>query len=218
MNRRDFLRTAGGAAGGTAALAASGSASAAESGGGGGGGSTRPQWPSYVSDADNQGYQDLRDQDEVTISVDSNFFDPTFIWVSPETTITWSFDASGHNVKFNSQPEGAELAGTAGGEFDVIETGQTHSVTPTTGGIYTYYCGPHEGQGMKGAIAVGDDVSTQTVGGGGGGGEPNPEHMGVPFQAHFVGLATLLMIGVSYVFTFFFLKYGESSHTKGGSN
>jgi|AntRauTorcE11898_2_1112593.scaffolds.fasta_scaffold29062_2 plastocyanin len=217
MNRRDFLRTAGGTAGGSAALAASGSATAAEDGGGGGG-SSRPDWPSYVSDANDNGYEDLRGQSEVTISVQSNYYEPTFVWVDPETTITWEFDASGHNVKFNSQPEGAGLEGTPGGEFDVVDQGGTYSVTPTVGGIYTYYCGPHEGLGMKGAIAVGDDVPTVSTGGGGGGGEPNPEHMGVPFQAHFVGLATLLMIGVSYVFTFFFLKYGESSHTKGGSN
>jgi plastocyanin len=215
MNRRDFLRTAGGAAGGSAALAASGSATAAEDGGGG---SSRPDWPGYMDGAEDNGYEDLRGESEVTVSVGNNFFEPTFIWVDPETTITWEFDASGHNVKFDSQPDGAELSGTAGGEFDVIDQGGTHEVTPETGGIYTYYCGPHEGQGMKGAIAVGDDVETVETGGGGGGGEPNPEHMGVPFQAHFVGLATLLMIGVSYVFTFFFLKYGESSHTKGGSN
>jgi hypothetical protein len=50
-------------------------------------------------------------------------------------------------------------------------------------------------------------------GGGEGGGEVEPEEMGVPFQAHFVGLATLLGIFVSLVFTFFFLKYGETPHS-----
>jgi hypothetical protein len=41
--------------------------------------------------------------------------------------------------------------------------------------------------------------------------------MGVPFQAHFVGLATLLMMVVSLIYTFFLLKYGESPHTSGSN-
>jgi hypothetical protein len=63
-------------------------------------------------------------------------------------------------------------------------------------------------------------ITVQEGGGGGGGGgqaEADPEHMGVPFQAHFVGLATLLMIAVSLVYTFFLLKYGESPHASGGN-
>lgn len=215
MNRREFLRTAGGAAGGTAALAASGSATAAEEDGGGGG-SSRPEWPSYVDDANDRGYEDLRGESEVTVTVDSNYFDPTLIWVDPGTTITWEFQAPGHNVKFESQPDGASLEGTPGGDLEPVDEGTTHEVTPDTGGIYAYYCGPHETMGMKGAIAVGDDVPTVQPSAGGGG-EQDPEHMGVPFQAHFVGIATLLMLAVSFVFTFFFLKYGESAHTKGGN-
>jgi hypothetical protein len=42
--------------------------------------------------------------------------------------------------------------------------------------------------------------------------------MGVPIQAHFVGIATILAIIVSLVFTFFMLKYGESPHASGGNN
>jgi hypothetical protein len=51
----------------------------------------------------------------------------------------------------------------------------------------------------------------------GGGGELDPEHMGVPIQAHFVGIATILAILVSLMFTFFLLKYGESPHASGGN-
>jgi hypothetical protein len=42
--------------------------------------------------------------------------------------------------------------------------------------------------------------------------------MGVPFQAHFVGIATILAVTLSLVFTFSLLKYGESANTKGGNN
>jgi hypothetical protein len=50
---------------------------------------------------------------------------------------------------------------------------------------------------------------------GGGSAEQEPHEMGVPFQAQYVGIATLLAIGLSLIFTFFVLKYGESPHTSG---
>jgi len=199
-SRRNFLR----AAAGTATVAgATGTAAAAEDGGGGGGGgNVRPQWPSYVSSANEGIYEDLRGQDEVTIGVENFYYDPTYIWVDAETTIIWEFNAQGHNVKFESQPEGSSLSGTSGGENAPVEQGGTHSVTPTTGGIYTYYCGPHETQGMKGAIAVGDDVPTEAVGGGGGGGPTLPENAKMLGIAS--GFAMVSTLGLAY----FFMKYG----------
>ncbi|MFB6201184.1 MAG: halocyanin domain-containing protein, partial [Halorhabdus sp.] len=69
--------------------------------------------------------------------------------------------------------------------------------------------------GMKGAVVVGDDYPTVEAGAS----TPvNPEHMGVPFQPHYVGIATFLAIAASIVFTFYLLKYGESAHTSGGNN
>jgi hypothetical protein len=65
---------------------------------------------------------------------------------------------------------------------------------------------------MTGTLTV-----TTDTGGGGGAAEQDPEHMGVPFQAHFVGLATVLMMVVSVIYTFFVLKYGESPHTSGSN-
>ena len=37
--------------------------------------------------------------------------------------------------------------------------------------------------------------------------------MGVPIQAHWVGIATILAIMSSLMFTFYVLKYGESAHS-----
>jgi hypothetical protein len=71
---------------------------------------------------------------------------------------------------------------------------------------------------MKGSIAVGDDIPTVSTGGAAAGcSEDNLHACGVPIQAHFVGIATILMVVVSAVFTFFLLKYGESPHAKGGN-
>ncbi|WP_415382737.1 plastocyanin/azurin family copper-binding protein [Halosimplex sp. TS25] len=221
MNRRDFLRTAGGAAGGASAAAVgAGTAAAAQEEGGGGGGSVQPVWPSYVDDAAGGEYQDLRGESEVSIEVgvgSSGFaFAPTKVWVDPGTTVNFEFVTPSHNVKPNEQPEGGSLDGTEGGEFDTVPEGETYSATLETGGMYTYYCGPHEGQGMKGAVAVGEDVETEEVGGGA---TPlNPEHMGVPFHPHYVGVSTIVMMVVSLLFTFFLLKYGESPNAKGGNN
>ena len=220
MNRRDFLRTAGGAAGGASAAAVGAGTVAAAEEEEGGGENVQPEWPSYVEDAQDGSYEDLRGESEVTVEVGtgSGFaFTPTKVWVDPETTVTFEFVQGGHNVKPNSQPDGGSLDGTEGGEFDTIPEGQTYSATLETGGMYTYYCAPHEGQGMKGAIAVGEEVPTVETGGGGQ--EPlNPEHMGVPFHPHYVGVSTIVMMVVSLLFTFFLLKYGESPNAKGGNN
>jgi len=116
--------------------------------------------PTFTRGSGREGYRDLRGENEVTIQTDNNYFTPTLLWVDPETTISWDFTTPGHNVKFDRQPEEADLDGTSGGEFAVIDRDDTYSVSPSVSGIYTYYCGPHEGMGMKGAIAVGDDVPT----------------------------------------------------------
>ncbi len=65
--------------------------------------------------------------------------------------------------------------------------------------------------GMKGTITVG------SASGGGAEAEADPEEMGVPFQAHYVGIATIIMVLMSLLYTFFFLKYGESAHTSSGN-
>jgi halocyanin-like protein len=214
MDRRDFLRSAGGVAGGTAAAAATGTAAAQEEGGGG---TERPVWSEYVSDARDQGYEDHRGESAVTINVgagsDGLSFAPTFVWIDEGTDVTWEWtgEGGGHNVVAES---GADFRS---GD-PVQEAGNTFSHTFESSGMVNYYCNPHEGLGMKGAVAVGEDVETETIGGGGGGTPVDPEHMGVPFHPHYVGVSTLVMMVVSLLFAFFILKYGESPHTSGGSN
>ena len=70
-----------------------------------------------------------------------------------------------------------------------------------------------KGEQLRNASLVGSDYPTVQAGGGG---EKEPHEMGVPFQAHYVGLATILMVLVSLIFTFFLLKYGESPNTGQG--
>jgi halocyanin-like protein len=204
-------------AGGAAATAAAGSAAAQEDGGGGGGNAV-PVWPSYVDGAKDGSYEDLRGNDEVTVEVGAGSsglaFSPTNIWIDPGTTITFEWVSPGHNVKPNTQPA-SDMTGSPGAETKLYSPEYSYTETLETSGMYTYYCQPHEASGMVGAIAVGEDVETRSTGGQ----TPlNPEHMGVPFQAHYVGIATLVMMVASLIFTFFLLKYGESAHTSGGNN
>ncbi len=213
MNRRDFLRTAGGAAGGTAAVSAgvTGPAAAAEGGGGGGGGGT-PDFGGWLDDANNYDeVVDLRGESEPTVEVgagDGLAFGPAAVHVDNGATVTWEWTGEGgsHNVVHQNGNFESELTGEAGFTF-------TH--TFDSDGIYNYYCDPHRSSGMKGSVVVGSDYPSIAAGVRT---EQDPAHMGVPFQPHFVGIATLLAMMMTLVFTFFMLKYGESAHTKGGNN
>ncbi len=218
--------TAGGTAG---AVAASGAATAQEgnnssggngSGGGGGGGSSGPiDYGGWFSDVPYWGgpgsTQDMTGQSEVTIEVgadanDGLSFAPAAVQIDEGATVIWEWTGAGgaHNVEAES---GADFASEIVGE-----EGHTFEWTANTTGVVPYFCNPHKGQGMKGALAIGSDLPRQAAGGAA---TPvDPEHMGVPIQAHFVGLATVLMVVSSLIFTFFLLKYGESAHTKGGNN
>ena len=142
-------------------------------------------------------------------------FEPATIYVTPGTTVTWEWESDNHNIVVESQPEGAGWEG----HEPLENTGFTYEHTFETTGTYSYYCQPHRSAGMVGEVIVNESGQAPSAGGGGGGAEEaDPEHMGVPIQAHFVGIATILAIIVSLVFTFFLLKYGESPHASGGNN
>jgi len=139
-------------------------------------------------------------------------FEPATIYVQPETTVTWEWDSDNHNIVVESQPDEAEWEGHEPLESD----GFTYEHTFEVQGTYEYYCEPHRSAGMVGEVVVNESGEAPSAGGGAE--EVDPEHMGVPIQAHFVGIATILAILVSLVFTFFLLKYGESPHASGGDN
>ncbi|UPV99497.1 plastocyanin/azurin family copper-binding protein [Halorussus gelatinilyticus] len=140
-------------------------------------------------------------------------FEPAELTIATGTTVKWVWESDNHNVVPSSQPEGANWQGTDGPPSKTYNTGHEYSHTFNTTGTFEYFCQPHKTAGMTGTITVKESLSS----GGGGQKEANPEHMGVPIQAHFVGLAALLMMAVSFVYTFFTLKYGESPHASGGN-
>jgi halocyanin-like protein len=207
MKRRNFLKTAGGSA--AAATATAGGAAAAE-----GGGEVRPDFGGWLEEIDG-GYEDMRGEETVTVSVGESgnggayAFSPAGLWIDPGTTVQfeWTGEGAAHNVVADSGP--ADLS--SGDPVEATGVEYEYEFTEEDGGITQYLCEPHAGLGMQGAIAVGEEVTTVEVGGGSG--EFDVHELGVPIQAHYVGSATILMILVSLVFTFYILKYGESPNT-----
>jgi len=78
-------------------------------------------------------------------------FAPPAIWVDPGTEVVWEWTGDGgpHNVVTES---GADFrSGDPTGE-----SGTTFSQTFDEEGTVTYFCNPHRGMGMKGAVVVGN--------------------------------------------------------------
>jgi halocyanin-like protein len=211
MNRREFLRTAGGAAGGAAAVSAGANPAAAAEGGGGGGGS-KPDFGGYLDGANNYdgSVSDQTGNSEVTVDVgagDGLAFGPAAVHVDNGATVVWEWTGEGgaHNVV---------------SEDEVFNSGSpvgsgTFEHTFEEDGIYPYFCSPHKGSGMLGAVVVGEEFPTISAD------ASTPldvQHMGSNIQEHFVGVTVILAMSITMVFTFFLLKYGESANTEGGNN
>jgi halocyanin-like protein len=216
VSRRGFLHAT---AGGAGVIATTGSAAAAEAEGGegGGGGGTAPDLGGYLDPVTNfDSVVDRTGNDEVTVEVGVQQgggpygFGPAAVHVDNGATVRWEWIGEGgdHNIVHTEGGFESELFSEAGVHYER---------TFEEDGVFNYFCRPHQSLNMKGSVVVGSDYPTKQTGGGAA--TPiNPEHMGVPFQAHFVGIATILAVTLSLVFTFFLLKYGESANTKGGNN
>jgi halocyanin-like protein len=203
VSRRGLLRAATGASVAAAGAGAAGTAAAQ---------TTQPDWGGYLDGIDG-GYQDLRGSSEVTVDVGAEgnggnlAFAPAGIWIDPGTTVVWEWtgEGGGHNVVTEEGPASPD-SGPA-----VSEAGTTFEYTfsEEEAGITTYYCSPHQSLGMLGAVAVGEDVPTVTVGGGGGG-SAGPT---VPESAKALGVATTVAMVATLGLAFFFLKYGGDYET-----
>ena len=183
VSRRSVLRAsaaAGTAAAGTGAFA--GGASAQDG--------SLDEWLSEVSNYD--GVVDETGSDAVTVEVGVEANDgpygygPSAVRVDPGTEVTFEWVSNTHNVVVENQPEDADWSG----EEDISNEGYAHSHTFETEGVYQYFCQPHRGMGMKGAVVVGDvDVGG---GSGGGGGSIGWGEVGV------LGFAGVLGLGLLY--------------------
>jgi len=214
VSRRAFIRTAGGAAAAVGTTAAAGTAAGQSE-------NVEPDWPSGVTSGNLGSYRDARGEDAVTVAVGAGeqglAFDPTQLWVDLGTTITfeWTGNGGAHNVQTvdGGGPASLDSGNPVGDEGATYE----YEVTEEDAGITHYHCVPHTAVGMHAGLAVGEDVATVEVGGGGATGWPEDiADVGMPIHAHWVGVTAGLGIVLTFVFTFYMLKYGESAHTGHG--
>lgn len=207
QTRRTILRTIGGAVAGLAATGTVAAQDSAET-------ARQPDWGDWFT-AEARGEAvgnydgstvDRRGESEVTILVGAEgnggffAFDPPAVWIDPGTTVRfeWTGEGGGHNVVSESGPAGMDSGAP------VAEAGIHFEHTFDATGINAYYCVPHLGLGMKGGIAVGDDIPTVQAGPTDGGGREFAPPGGV---AGFTVMA--LMLGLSAVAAFGVLA-GES--------
>jgi len=185
-DRRRFLRLGGIAALGVVAGCSTDTASdtpTADSGDDGDGGATPTAAPTatpagtpaggaefdfggWLSDTSNYGgtTADMRGNGSVTIDVGASAnggafgFAPPAVWVDPGTEVTWEWTGNGGSHNVVAQSGGDFRSGDPTGE-----AGATFSQTFDDTGIVTYYCDPHQGMGMKGAVVVGEPDSSGTA-------------------------------------------------------
>jgi halocyanin-like protein len=125
-------------------------------GGDGGSGSVPSEVDSYLSDANlyDGSIADMTGGSNPTVEVGAGeqgyAFDSAAIRVSTGTTVTWEWtgEGGGHNVVH----DGGEF--TSGEGDYVSEAGHTYEYTFEETGNYLYYCTPHQGLGMLGAVVV----------------------------------------------------------------
>ena len=165
-----------------------------------------------AQDDDAEGDEETEETDGGTEEVivgpgGNNVFEPEELTIQPGTTVVWTWESDNHNVNPTEQPDDADWEG----HEPIENTGFEYEFTFEVEGEYHYVCDPHIAQGMEGDIIVGEEPDN---------GEAAPaadvdiHELGIPIQKHFVGVATFLAIFVSLVFTFYLLKYGESTHSQ----
>lgn len=100
------------------------------------------------------------------LSEDEPVFAPDVAWVERGGSVTWkNVDEEAHTTtayaSANDKPQRVP-DGTSAWDSDMLETDDTFTKTFDTEGVYEYYCVPHEGLGMVGAVIVGHpDLSSQ---------------------------------------------------------
>lgn len=95
-------------------------------------------------------------QDEVTVRMEDNAFDPANITVEPGTTVTWV--QSGNNPHTTTSYDGLWDSGMIEGG-----SGGTFSFTFEEPGTFDYFCIPHESLGMIGSVTVTGGAATATA-------------------------------------------------------
>jgi halocyanin-like protein len=107
------------------------------------------------------GTADRRGNDEIRVTVGAGdeglLFDPPAVIVDPGTKVTfrWTGEGGTHNVVEENGVWASDLTDESGHEFP-LDWSTLGRADLSEHGVYRYYCEPHRGQGMRGAVVVGD--------------------------------------------------------------
>lgn len=183
MSRRDFFRVGAAGVAATAGMTA-------------GPGTAAAAYDGWLDDVDNyDGTHDRRGQDEVSVTVGAGEnglrFDPAAVLVDQGTTVVWEWSGAGggHNVVDTDEAFESELISEEGATFEYAFE------DAADGDRFRYFCQPHRGAGMKGAVAVGS-VDDDLVGGGADGGSLSGNDIGALALAF--GAAGALLVPLFY--------------------
>jgi len=91
---------------------------------------------------------DATSQNEVTISVNDNIFETTYLKIKKGTKVTWVNNGNlAHDVSSASNSPNGGL------ESQLLSNGETYEFTFDEAGLYEYFCTPHSFE-MRGVITV----------------------------------------------------------------
>lgn len=141
------------------------------------------------------------------VTMQGSKFAPQVVMIEVNGTVSWvNQDSFDHDVTQIGDEAGFNSTGGPGG----MGNGATYQHKFTEPGIYDYYCTVHPGKpdGMWGRVIVVDEMLALA----GAGGEENPEHIGVRWLAHWVGIISFLAVFAVLLIYYFVLKYGETVH------
>ena len=139
----------------------------------------------------------------VIVNIADSDFDPQVAMVELNGTVSWV-----HVGSFNHDVTGIDDESIMSPRN--MASGQTYQLQFNETGVYDYYCTLHStgrGNGMWGRIIVVDEMLAVA-----GEHDANPEHIGVRWLAHWVGIISFLAVFATLIIYYFVLKYGETVH------
>lgn len=103
---------------------------------------------------------------QMTTDDEGDHFEPHVVWIEQRGTVTWHQESGNHSTTAyhaeNDKPSRTPDEASSWDSGVLSEVGETFEQTFETGGVYDYYCTPHEGGGMIGSVIVGQpDPDTQ---------------------------------------------------------
>lgn len=143
------------------------------------------------------------------VSLKGSVFTPQVAMIQVNMTVTWNNDD-----EFNHDVTSVEGLFNSTGGPGGLAPGSKFTQNFTKAGVYDYYCTLHSsgrGDKMWGRVVV---VEAPFVAVAGGAADvENPEHIGVNWLAHWVGIVSFVAVILTLLIYYFVLKFGETIHT-----